>query len=207
MGRSFFARPSPVVARSLLGCWLVRRTSLGLIRRVQISETEAYLGRVDPASHAYRGQTRRNRAMFGPPGHAYVYLIYGMHYCFNVVTGNDGEAEAVLVRAALGRSAAGASLGGPGRLCRALEIGRDQDSLDLCSAAPNQIWVEAGISPPRMAILNGPRIGVRDRAPLRFWLAEVPGPTRRPGSGPRQESGPLGVRSKSCRCCGTKSSG
>lgn len=165
---------------------------MGLIVRVQISETEAYLGRADPASHAYRGQTRRNRAMFGPPGHAYVYLIYGIHYCFNVVTGNDGEAEAVLVRAARGRSAAGASLSGPGRLCRALEIGRDQDSLDLCSAAPDQIWVEAGVRPPRMAILNGPRIGVRDRAPLRFWLAEDPGQRGGWGRGLDKRADPVG---------------
>ncbi|MHB8394105.1 MAG: DNA-3-methyladenine glycosylase [Candidatus Dormibacteria bacterium] len=172
--RDFFARQSPLVARALLGCWLVRRTPDGLFR-VRISETEAYLGQGDPASHAYRGRTRRNRPMFGPPGHAYVYFIYGMHHCFNVVTGKEGEAEAVLLRGAMGRSPAGGSLRGPGRLCRAMEIGREHDSLDLCSGVLDQIWIEAGRIPPGMARRTGPRVGVSDKSQLRFWLAEEPG--------------------------------
>ena len=97
--RNFFARPSVEVAPDLLGCVLEHETADGLVA-VELTEVEAYAGRSDPASHAYRGKTRRNAVMFGPPGHAYVYFTYGMHFCVNMVClGEQGSASAVLLRA------------------------------------------------------------------------------------------------------------
>ena len=97
--REFFARPSVEVAPDLLGCVLEHETADGLVA-VELTEVEAYAGRSDPASHAYRGKTKRNAVMFGPPGHAYVYFTYGMHFCVNMVClGEQGSASAVLLRA------------------------------------------------------------------------------------------------------------
>jgi DNA-3-methyladenine glycosylase len=97
--REFFARPSAEVAPDLLGCVLEHETADGLVA-VELTEVEAYAGRSDPASHAYRGKTPRNAVMFGPPGHAYVYFTYGMHFCVNMVClGENGSASAVLLRA------------------------------------------------------------------------------------------------------------
>jgi len=97
--RDFFARPSVEVAPDLLGFVLEHETADGLVA-VELTEVEAYAGRSDPASHAYRGKTRRNAVMFGPPGHAYVYFTYGMHFCVNMVClGEQGSASAVLLRA------------------------------------------------------------------------------------------------------------
>ena len=144
--REFFDRPALEVAPALLGCVLEHSTADGLVA-VSLSEVEAYLGRGDPASHAYRGMTARNAVMFGPPGHAYVYFTYGMHFCVNIVCGPPGVAEAVLLRA--GRVVVGEELArrrrgfdpahaprdlarGPARLCQALAIDRRQDGADLC---------------------------------------------------------------------------
>jgi DNA-3-methyladenine glycosylase len=97
--REFFARPSAEVAPDLLGCVLEHETADGLVA-AELTEVEAYAGRSDPASHAYRGKTPRNAVMFGPPGHAYVYFTYGMHFCVNMVClGEHGSASAVLLRA------------------------------------------------------------------------------------------------------------
>lgn len=170
LDRPFFARPSPVVARSLLGCWLVRRHSTGLWR-VQLCETEAYLGHEDPASHAHRGRTPRNSAMFGIPGSAYVYFVYGMHHCFNIVTGAEGTAAAVLVRGAFPDPALGQRLDGPARFCRSLNIGLAQNGLDLCDPATGEIWLERGRLPRGVQVAAGPRVGVHDQTPWRFWLS------------------------------------
>ena len=107
ISRDFFARPSVPVAPELLGLVLEHETAAGLVA-VELTEVEAYAGASDPASHAYRGKTARNAVMFGPPGHAYVYFTYGMHFCVNLVCLGNGSASAVLLRA--GRIIAGEEL-------------------------------------------------------------------------------------------------
>jgi DNA-3-methyladenine glycosylase len=171
LGRRFFARPSPEVARELLGCWLMHRTGQ-TTTAVQICETEAYLGETDPASHARMGPTPRNLPMYGPPGFAYVYLIYGMHHCLNVVTGPPGRAEAVLLRGARpSPQLPGRRLDGPARLCSALGIDLRHNRLDLCRRGGAAIWLEAGGAVAPAEILVGPRVGVADPSPLRFLIA------------------------------------
>ena len=172
MPRDFFARPSVQVAPELLGCLIEHQTAAGLVA-VELTEVEAYAGASDPASHAYRGQTARNAVMFGPPGHAYVYFTYGMHFCVNLVCLGNGSASAVLLRA--GRVTAGEELArarrtgeprgvrgdgssrqntaipfrdlarGPARLCQALDIDRSLDGADTCVAdSPLRMrWPEA----------------------------------------------------------------
>lgn len=141
--RDFFDRPAPEVAPELLGCVLSHEDADGLVA-VRLTEVEAYAGAVDPASHAYRGQTARNTVMFGPPGHAYVYFTYGMHFCVNLVCLPAGTAAAVLLRA--GEVVDGEELArrrrsgapprdlarGPARLCQALAIDRTLDGADVC---------------------------------------------------------------------------
>ena len=187
--RNFFARPSVEVAPDLLGCVLEHETADGLVA-VELTEVEAYAGRSDPASHAYRGKTPRNAVMFGPPGHAYVYFTYGMHFCVNMVClGEAGSASAVLLRA--GRIIAGEGLArarrtrgttaiaprdlarGPARLCQALGIDRSQNGADMVSAgSPLRMLNGTVIHPatPRR-IVTGPRVGVSSAAeiPWRFW--------------------------------------
>jgi DNA-3-methyladenine glycosylase len=159
--RDFFGRPAQEVAPDLLGCVLEHETADGLVA-VTLTEVEAYAGAADPASHAYRGQTGRNAVMFGPPGHAYVYFTYGMHFCMNVVCMPPGTASAVLLRA--GQVVAGEELArrrraarggardlarGPGRLCQALGIDRSLDGADLCDpASPLRVLLAPGGQSP-----------------------------------------------------------
>ena len=187
LGQDFFGRPSTQVAPDLLGCVLVRQTAAGLVA-ARLTEVEAYAGSVDPASHAYRGQTARNAVMFGPPGHAYVYFTYGMHFCVNLVCRPAGTAEAVLLRAGeviageeLARSRRPAALSsrdlarGPARLCQALGIDRSLDGADVCDAvSPLRILQSRTV--PEGPIATGPRVGVREGAevPWRFWLDGEP---------------------------------
>ncbi len=185
LDRRFFARPSPEVARELVGCWLVRRGPSGP-QRLELLEVEAYLGEADPASHARRGPTPRNLPMYGPAGHAYVYFIYGMHHCLNVVTGPSGDAQAVLLRA--GRRASGEVVGGPGLLCRALGVTLADNRLDLCSRNTD-LWLEAGVPGNRVEV--GPRIGVRDPAPLRYYLKGAIPAKRGAGTMARSHKSPV----------------
>jgi DNA-3-methyladenine glycosylase len=177
LSRRFYARPPLVVARALLGRLLVLDTRTGrLVGR--IVEVEAYGGTGDPASHAWRGETRRNRTMFGPPGHAYIYFTYGMHHCLNVVTGAAGTASAVLIRALVPVSGVAAMMRrrgvvaperlarGPGCVTRALGLTGADDGADLTRGP---IWLAA--LPPRRGgrrIAAGPRIGI-SRAVGRRW--------------------------------------
>ena len=193
ISREFFARPSVEVAPDLLGLVLEHETPAGLVA-VELTEVEAYAGRSDPASHAYRGKTRRNAVMFGPPGHAYVYFTYGMHFCVNMVClGEKDSASAVLLRA--GAIVAGEDLArarrtrgpgvvasrdlarGPARLCQALGIDRSQDGADVCvPSSPLRMLSGAG-NPARSAkILTGPRVGVSSAAeiPWRYWYEGDP---------------------------------
>src|SRR5262245_10026007 len=120
---TFFAQPAIELAPALLGTIMTRRIG-GTLRRARIIETEAYLGPKDLASHSSKGRTARTEVMFGPPGRAYVYFIYGMHFMFNIVVGKEGDAEAILVRAAEPLDDWDANLIGPGRLARAFGIVR-----------------------------------------------------------------------------------
>ena len=191
LSRSFFDRPALEVAPALLGCVLEHRTPDGVVS-VALTEVEAYAGTVDPASHAYRGRTRRNAVMFGPPGQAYVYFTYGMHFCVNLVCLPAGTAEAVLLRAGavidglpLARrrrvtSRADTNLArGPALLCQALAIDRAQDGADVCDPA----------SPLRILSARPDRLpGPGSACPGR-----VPGPGEARSGGVR--SGPrVGVR-------------
>jgi len=130
LDRAFFARDAATVARELVGKIIVQRIE-GRERRARIVETEAYLGPVDLASHSSKGRTRRTEVMFGPPGYAYVYFIYGMYEMFNVVTGIQGGAHAVLLRAAEPLDEWDSNLSGPGKLAGGLGIGRSHNGLDL----------------------------------------------------------------------------
>ena len=185
--RDFFARDTLAVARELLGQRLVRVLD-GERLSGRIVEVEAYIGEGDQACHASRGRTRRNATMFGPPGHAYVYFIYGMHYCLNVVTESQGYPAAVLIRALepcegveemrvlRGGRADSLLTSGPARLCQALAVDRRFDGADLC--APDALlFLEHDVTVPDEAVVTGPRINVRGdekalSAPWRFYLRD-----------------------------------
>ena len=185
LGRDDYARPTLDVARDLLGCWLVHETPDGRFDG-RIVETEAYVGLDDLASHASKGRTARTELMFGPPGHAYVYLIYGMHNCFNVVARDDEIAGAVLVRALEPGPAVSGRTDGPGRLCRALGIDRRHNGLDLTSAE-GSLWLERRPNdPPPGPIEASPRIGVAYAGewasrPWHFSVAASDSVSARPG--------------------------
>lgn len=150
---------------------------------VRITEVEAYDGAHDPGSHAYRGRTPRNEVMFGPAGHLYVYFTYGMHHCCNVVTGPEGEASAVLLRAAevvegveIARARRGRSTDrdlarGPARLCQALDLGLPHNGGDLGKGP-----VTLTLADPVESWSTGPRVGLRHAAdrPWRFWIPGEP---------------------------------
>ena len=168
---AFFDRDTALVARELLGCLLVHRVD-GVERIGRIVETEAYLGVDDLAAHSSKGITPRTRIMFGPAGYAYVYLIYGMHHCVNVVTGPVGEGSAVLLRALEPVQNLAGKTSGPALLCKAMGIDRRQNGHDFCSDDLHILARPAGAAAP---VVERPRIGV-DYAgewaarPLRFYL-------------------------------------
>lgn len=184
--RAFYERSTLDVARDLLGKLLVHRVdgllSLGTGALIvgRIVETEAYLGLEDRASHASRGRTKRNAVMFGPPGHAYVYLIYGMYCCLNVVTESEGCPAAVLIRALEPIQGIDVPTDGPGKLCRATRIDRALDGADLVGP---DLWI-ADAGSAHEPVLAGPRVGV-DYAgdwatrPWRFQLGGNPHVSRR----------------------------
>ena len=154
--RSFYDRATTEVARDLLGKQLVH-VSDGVERIGRIVEVEAYLGEHDLASHSARGLTERTKVMFGPPGHAYVYLIYGMHHCMNVVTEREGHGSAVLLRAIEPVKGVEGRTQGPGLLCRAMHIDRSQNAHDLLS---DDFYLAEPASSESLVIIKRPRIGV-----------------------------------------------
>lgn len=183
--RELFVADGLDVAPRLLNLLLVADGVAG-----RIIEVEAYRGQADAASHAYRGPTARNATMFGPPGHLYVYLSYGMHHCANVVCSPEGVASAVLLRAltpveGLGLMRArrpgarhdGELCAGPGRLCAALGIDRHFDGVDLVSGSDGVRLVSDGVPPPPNP-LTGRRVGISARAGAAAtwpWRYAVPG--------------------------------
>lgn len=184
--RSFYDRNALWVAPDLVGCLLVRRDAAGSVRAARIVETEAYVGEHDLACHARAGRTARTEVMYGEPGHAYVYLIYGLHHCLNAVCGPGSMANAVLLRAAealpegaIPRPPRAARLRpllhpatGPGNLCRALGLSLADNRADLC-APRGRLFVAPRPEGPPPRLWAGPRVGVDysgpwAREPLRF---------------------------------------
>jgi DNA-3-methyladenine glycosylase len=168
--REFYDRDTVLVARELLGKWLVHGERVG-----RIVETEAYVGAHDLASHSCRGRTQRNAPMFGPPGFAYVYMIYGMYFCMNVVTEPEGHASAVLLRAVEPVRGIDGKTSGPGLLCRAMGIDKRLNGRDLLS---DDFYI-AGGAKTDFRIVKRPRIGVEyagawARRHLRFYMARNP---------------------------------
>lgn len=179
--RKFYDRPTIEVAQDILGCLMVHQTDAGL-RIGRIVEVEAYLGPTDLAAHTSRGKTARTKAMFGPPGHVYVYLIYGMYHCMNAVTGPEGSGTAVLIRALAPLCGITSGTNGPGRLCRAMDINMTHYGIDLCG---DRLWLARDQAPKPEKIARSPRIGV-DYAgewadkPLRFYIDGHPAVSKRP---------------------------
>lgn len=189
--RSFYAPSAEIVAPKLLGHLLLRRTRRGDWAGGVIVETEAYLAN-DPACHGYRRETPRNRSMYGAPGHAYVYFIYGNYFCFNAVCAPERVAEAVLIRAI------GPTFGeewmsqqrvvrnreeltsGPAKLCLALDITREHDGLDLCDVNSGLIIAHNGDAKrfvhQHKPLVTTTRIGISiaEDLPLRFYLEKSP---------------------------------
>ncbi len=169
--RAFYDRDAIAVAHDLLGKLIVHRS--GGVRRVgRIVEVEAYLGPHDLAAHSAKGRTARTEVMFGPPGHAYVYLIYGMHHCMNVVVEAQGKAAAVLLRAVEPVAGIEGRTQGPGLLCRALHIDRRHNGMDLTG---DVLFLAAPPVAQRIAMVKRPRIGVDyaghwARRLLRFYV-------------------------------------
>ena len=191
--RSFYLRPTLIVAKELLGKYLVRKfrgkTLIG-----KIVEVEAYLGELDPASHAYRGKTKRNEVMYWKGGHLYVYFTYGMHFCANVVTEKEGIGHAVLLRAVepiegievmrkkRGFTADEANYrmltNGPAKLCEALGIARAQNGTGLLG---NEIFLTEGETIPKSQIVATTRIGIKNgtEKKWRFYVKGNPFVSRR----------------------------
>jgi len=182
--RDFYRRDTLTVARELLGQRLVRIVD-GQRLSGLIVEVEAYIGEEDAACHAARGRTPRNEVMYGPPGHAYVYFIYGMHHCLNVVTEEEGFPAAVLIRAI--EPLAGLEImrhhrpgkpdgeltNGPAKLCQALAIDKSFNGVDLCTS--EALFIEEGQRVTEEEIATSPRIGIKADArarsvPWRFFL-------------------------------------
>ncbi|MEU9182434.1 DNA-3-methyladenine glycosylase [Streptomyces sp. NPDC048550] len=203
LARSFFDRPVLTVAPDLLGRTLVRRTPEGPLE-LRITEVEAYEGEADPGSHAYRGRTRRNASMFGPPGHAYVYFIYGMWFSLNLVCGPPDHASGVLVRA--GEITVGADLAhkrrlsarsdkelakGPARLATALAVDRSLDGADLCAGPESPLALLTGTATSADLVSNGPRTGVGGAGaghPYRYWITDDPTVSPYRAHAPRRRS-------------------
>lgn len=186
--RTALARPAAEVAPLLLGWRLRHETAAGTVT-VELTEVEAYEGQADPASHAYRGRSPRNAVMFGEAGRLYVYRSYGLHWCCNVVTGVDGTASAVLLRA--GRVVEGADLArsrrgervtdhglarGPACLTQALAITSEHDGADLLGAGPLTLSPADAEPAAPAEVAAGPRVGVSraHEVPWRFWLPTDP---------------------------------
>ena len=169
--RDFYARDTIKVAHELLGKLLVYRVN-GINRIGKITEVEAYLGPDDLAAHTSKGNTARTRVMFGPSGYAYVYLVYGMHHCMNVVTGGESKGTAVLLRALEPIANLSDNTRGPGRLCRTMGIDLNLYGHDMCS---DDFYIAEPDTAEVFSIVERPRVGVDYAGPwadklLRFYI-------------------------------------
>ncbi len=178
--RTFYDRDTILVAHELLGKWLVHHSG-GIERVGKIVEVEAYLGEHDLAAHSSKGLTERTKIMFGPPGHAYVYLIYGVHHCMNIVTEREGHASAVLLRAVEPMKNLAGKTNGPGLLCRAMKIDRRLNAHDLLS---DDFFIAEPEVAEKFSIVKRPRIGVDyaghwAKRLLRFYIKDNPFVSRR----------------------------
>lgn len=174
VGKKFFEQNTLKVARALLGQMIVRRWRGKEIRAI-ITETEAYHGLEDKASHASRGITPRTKVMFGEASHAYIYLIYGMHHCLNVVTERKNYPAAVLIRSVTD-AASGKEIKGPGRITKFLHIDKTLNEENLGSS--KKLWIESGVKIPQSGVKTGKRIGVDyagrwKNKPWRFYLSSI----------------------------------
>lgn len=185
--QEFYARPTLAVARELLGAVLCRRLPDGTVLSGSIVETEAYTAD-DPACHAFRGPTPRCAVMFGPPGFAYVYFIYGMYYCLNVVTEPEGTPGAVLIRAVAARGTEG-----PGKLCRQWQIDQSLNGASLMSPL-SSVWICPSSPVAEADVAVTPRIGLSS-AQDRHWRFLLKGhPAVSPGKTRKKRS--TGTRKK-----------
>lgn len=173
---SFYQRKTQTVAQELLGKILCFTNSKKQTLKGRIVETEAYLGIEDPACHTHQGRkTERVKSMYLPGGHVYIYMIYGLHFCFNVVTRDEAHPEAVLIRALEPMEPDDLIPNGPGKLCAQLGLTKKQDGLALFHPE-SPVWIESdGYKPKRSEIIKAPRIGVayaEEAAlwPLRFYI-------------------------------------
>jgi len=175
LNRAFYDRNTVIVARELLGKYLVHQSD-GQERIGRIVEDEAYLGSHDLAAHSSKGLTQRTKVMFGPPGHAYVYLIYGMYYCMNVVTEQEGHASAVLLRAVEPVKNIDGRTQGPGLLCKAMGIDKRLNGHDLVS---DDFYIADPPEEEPLTIVKRPRVGVAyakhwQNRLLRFYIKGNP---------------------------------
>jgi DNA-3-methyladenine glycosylase len=180
--RSYYDRKTILVARELLGKYLIH-VSAGVERISRIVEVEAYLGPHDLAAHSSKGLTERTRVMFGPPGHAYVYFIYGMYHCVNVVTEREGHASAILLRAIAPVKNVEGRTQGPGLLCQAMRIDKRLNAHDLLS---DDFYIAAPLQAETFVTVKGPRIGVDyarhwAKRHLRFYIKNNPFVSRQAG--------------------------
>jgi DNA-3-methyladenine glycosylase len=173
LSREFYNRETTLVAKELLGCHLVYR-SPEMERIGKIVEVEAYLGQHDLASHSSKGLTKRTTTMFGPPGYAYIYLIYGMYHCFNVVTEPEGIGSAILIRALEPIANITGRTQGPGLLCKSMTIDLRLNGTDLLS---EHLFITPAPIEQSIQIIEAPRIGVHyakewAHKPLRFYIKD-----------------------------------
>ena len=167
--RNFYNKNTIQVAKGILGCFLVRKYKGKIIKAI-ITETEAYRGEHDLASHASRGKTRRTEIMYGTPGHAYVYMVYGMYFMLNIVTEKEGFPAAVLIRGVCivgNNNYCSLQLDGPGKLTKFLHIDKSLNGHDLTIG--KKLWLECPKDKKRLKIIQSPRVGVDYARHCRKW--------------------------------------
>lgn len=169
--KSFYQKKTLVVAQGLLGCFLVRAIGRKVVR-ARIVETESYIGEDDLACHASRGRTKRTETMYGEAGHVYVYMVYGMYHCLNIVTERKGFPAAVLIRAVTIDDIPHKETNGPGKLCRLLQIDRTLNGLDITKG--KKLWIDCPSSKLRIGktekIVASKRIGIEYAKHCREYL-------------------------------------